>query len=87
MIFNTYFANVAEAIGNDYTFNPDHHPSINNIKENNPNISEFDFCEVNESDVSKTINMLNVKKATGVDKISAKLLKLSKPALTEPLTN
>jgi hypothetical protein len=37
--------------------------------------------------VSKVIDKFNVKKATGVDKISVKLLKLGKPSLVNPITN
>jgi hypothetical protein len=41
----------------------------------------------NENFVSKVIDKFNVKKATGVDKISVKLLKLGKPSLVNPITN
>ena len=46
----------------------------------------FSFSTVDESKVSKYIDKLHIKKATGVDKISCKILKLGKPILQSPLT-
>jgi hypothetical protein len=40
----------------------------------------------NETFVSKVIDKFNVKKATGVDKISVKLMKLGKISLLSPIT-
>ena len=51
----------------------------------NPELS-FNFSETEEHKVGKIIDKLQVKKATGVDKISCKILKLSKTALQSPLT-
>ena len=50
----------------------------------NPELS-FDFSETEEHKVGKIIDKLQVKKATGVDKISCKILRLAKTALS-PLT-
>ena len=47
----------------------------------------MEFVHTNETFVSKVIDKFNVKKATGVDKISVKLLKLGKPSLVNPITN
>ncbi len=57
------------------------------IKEKKYPPNSFSFKETNEETVSKLINRLGVKKATGVDGISAKLLKNGKPALVKPLTD
>ena len=47
----------------------------------------FSFSCIDESKVSKLIDKLQIKKATGVDKLSCKILKLGKPALQFPLTD
>ena len=51
----------------------------------NPELS-FNFSETEEHKVGKIIVKLQVKNATGVDKISCKFLKLAKTALWSPLT-
>ncbi|MCU7801455.1 MAG: reverse transcriptase family protein, partial [gamma proteobacterium symbiont of Lucinoma myriamae] len=63
------------------------HPNINKIKENVQVSESFQFSEVSTNTVSKYIDKLNVKKATGVDKISCKILKLGKDALSPPLAD
>ena len=67
------------------SFDEENHPSVCKIKENmNPELS-FNFSETEEHKVGKIIDKLQVKKATGVDKISCKILKLAKTALQSPL--
>ena len=66
---------------------PDHQ-SIKNIEENLPeNLPQFSFRPVNTMEVSKIISNLNIKNATGVDNISAKILKSCAPSInhTVPL--
>ena len=46
----------------------------------------FNFLLTEERTVGKTIDKLQVKKATGVDKTSCKFLKLPKTAILSPLT-
>jgi hypothetical protein len=79
-VFNKFFVNVAQDIGKDYTFNKNDHPSLQKIEDkifvNTRN--SFEFKSINETIVSKVIDKFNVKKATGVDKISVKLMKLGK---------
>ena len=68
------------------SFDKENHHSICKIKENmNPELS-FNFSETEEHTVGKIIDKLQVKKATGVDKISCKILKLAKTALQSPPT-
>ena len=64
------------------------HPSICKIRENIKEDKSFSFSihVVTESKVSKLIDKLQVKKATGADKLSCKILKLGKPVLQSPLT-
>ena len=81
-----FFTNVANDIGKGVSFDEENHPSICKIYENmNPELS-FNFSETEEHKVGKIIDILQVKKATGVDKISCKILKLAKTALQSPLT-
>ena len=79
------FVTVAKNIGeNSIPINSDH-PSIVKIQENNLAQSVLDFKPVEEEFISKLINKLSTKKATGHDGISAKILKLAKPAILKPL--
>ena len=49
--------------------------------------SVLNFKPVDEDFVSKQIGRLIVKKATGHDGISAKVLKLARPLIVKPLTD
>jgi hypothetical protein len=86
-IFNNFFVNVAKNIGDNSVNVDDSHPSITSIKENNALTPEFNFTSINNTFIEKQINNLNIKKATGHDGISAKLVKLAKPVVIEPLTS
>lgn len=66
------------------------HPSIVEIKNSHPsdkNDDLFYFKEVSESEVSKLFSDIKVGVASGEDKITAKMVKLSKPYLIKPITN
>ena len=63
------------------TFDKNNHPSLAEIKENCHAQIEFNFKPVDQKTVSKIIGRFNVKKATGSDKISVKILKLGQQAL------
>ena len=58
------------------------HPSITKIQENDITRSILDFKPIEESFISKQINKLSSKKATGHDGISAKILKF----VLQPIT-
>lgn len=63
------------------------HPSIleiNKIRTGNEK-DDFVFKHINEVFVDKQICKLSVKKATGDDEISPKILKLAKPAVVKPI--
>ena len=47
----------------------------------------FEFKPTYQETVSKIIDKFNPKKATGADKISVKLLKLTKDTIVEPITD
>ncbi|KAJ8307587.1 hypothetical protein KUTeg_014863, partial [Tegillarca granosa] len=85
--FNKFFVNVAEGIGKGVSFDQETHPSIKAIKENRPDIPVFDFQLTNTEAVSKIISKINVKKATGVDNFSAKLLKADTHETYKKITN
>ena len=92
-IFNNYFVNVAKDIGNDTSqYNQDfsNHPSIEKILENNPlgnPEDQFSFKPTTETYVHKVISNLNIKKSTGVDKISAKILKSCVSTVSGTISN
>ena len=80
-IFNDFYVNVAKDIGKDFAFDENNHPSIENILEQNISQDCFNFSHVEQSTVSNILNKFNAKKATGIDKISVKLLKLGSQSL------
>ena len=49
--------------------------------------SDLQFKPVDEEFVNKEIGRLNVKRATGHDGISSKILKLARPEIVKPITN
>ena len=90
-VFNDFFVNVAKGIGNTKSnYNPDFsdHPSIEKIKEKVPSSTDtFSFTPVSNDTVAKVISNLNTKKATGVDNISAKIIKACAPSLSYHISN
>ena len=57
------------------------------VKENLPeNLPQFSFRPVNSVEVTKIISNLNIKKATGVDNISAKTLKSCAPSISHTVS-
>jgi hypothetical protein len=46
----------------------------------------FDFKPTNTDTITKLVNKINIKKATGVDQISCKRLKAGSPVLNKHLT-
>ena len=78
-VFSSYFVNVAKDIGKDckqYGRDFFTHPSIQNILKNGYFCDKnFSFRPICENETRNFFSKLNVKKSTGVDNISAKLLK------------
>jgi hypothetical protein len=64
----------------------DNHPSIKAIKENKTETDQFIFNPINEEFVNKEINKVGIKKATGKEGISSKILKLSKSVVAKPIS-
>ena len=65
------------------------HPSILKILENTTKSDSemFSFEPVKENYVHKIISKLNVRKATGADTISAKILKSCAQSISSPISN
>ncbi|XP_052247730.1 uncharacterized protein LOC127855877 [Dreissena polymorpha] len=75
-------------IGNDSISVNKEHPSIIKIAQHKKNNDvNFNFEPVQLDFVDKQIDKLNCKKATGIDGISSKLIKLAKPTIVAPLTD
>jgi hypothetical protein len=55
------------------------------VGKNKKDIPNLEFKEISDEFVHRQINKTNVKKATGRDGISAKLLKLAKPVIAKPI--
>ena len=66
------------------------HPSILKIRENFDNsqtVEQFQFNSVTTSEVYKLLKNINVKKATGTDKIPPKLVRISAEVLSQLLAD
>ena len=87
-LFNNFFINVASDIGKDSVKVDANHPSIIEIQKMNREhfCEDFDFKPIPENFVVKQIVKLGIKKATGYDQISPKILKLANQAIEEPIT-
>ena len=79
--FNHFYVNVANDIGKDVVFDKENHSSLNAIKLNAPvpSDSNFEFKHTNVETINKIVNNIGLKKASGVDTLSAKLLKAGAP--------
>ena len=76
-----YFSTVADEIGgrDNLSFSEDDftlHPSVINIKHNQPNCDLFFFTEITVEDTIKSLENLNISKSTGWDLIPSRVLKL-----------
>jgi hypothetical protein len=87
--FNNCFVNVAKNSGDSNTKVDETHPSIIEInnKYEYESLSKLDFQPITEDFVSNRISKINVKKATGIDGISPKLLHHPKPMIVKPITD
>ena len=86
-ILNEFCINVAKDIGDKSIKIDKEHPSVMKISENNTINNELNFKHVFEEFVTKQIHKLNVKKATGHDGISPKILKMAQQEITNQLLN
>jgi len=86
-IFNDFFVNVAQNIGKYSIPVDESHPSIEKNKSNNISDNTYTFEPIDTDFTSKQINKLNIKKATGNDGISSKLVQLAKPSFLKPVTD
>jgi hypothetical protein len=64
-----------EQLGKDVIFDGNSHPSILKIKNNTQYNTLFDFKPTDVDTINKLVSKINIKKATGVDQISSKLLR------------
>ena len=85
-IFNDFFINVAKDIGSINIKSDESHPSISKIIANTPDIENLVFHDIKEDFIIKQINKINIKKSTGRDGISAKILKIAKQVIAKPIS-
>ena len=64
-----------------FIFDGNSHPSILKIKNNTQHNALFDLKPTDVDTINKLVNKINIKKATGVDQISSKLLCAGAPVL------
>ena len=83
-VFNTFFANVAKNIDKDcQVTNLKEHPSIQMISEN----LHFNTEEFSDSEVVKILSKIDPKNSTGVDNISAKIIKSCTSSIQDTVAN
>ena len=68
------------------SYDPSTHPSIVQIKNHSKEDYNFQFQKTSTEKIEKIINKINIKKATGVDGIPAKVVKHSKSIVAPQLT-
>ena len=81
-----FLINVAKDIGTQDIIIDESHPSMKVIEENKTEIKDLCFNAVDSDFVAKQIDKINIKKATGKDGISSKILKLSESEVSYPIS-
>lgn len=92
MLFNEYYINVAKNIVRDnsrgdiqmdeYT----KHPSVTKIQAMQKETPVFNFQEVPEENILKSLKQLNPKKSTGYDGIQPRIVKMSADVIARPIS-
>ena len=80
-VFNTHFTNIGERLASEI-------PKVDKEPESfiNPTDKTFSFKKIQEKEVFELINKLDKTKATGLDKIPCKILKLAANVVVPSLT-
>ena len=65
----------------------ENHPSVSKVKCNQNETLNFDFPTANVEDINKIVKSLNPRKATGLDGIPVKILKIGRNVIDSHLTN
>ena len=80
-VFNTHFTNIGERLASEI-------PKVDKEPESfiNPTDKTFSFRKIQEKEVFELINKLDKTKATGLDKIPCKILKLAANVVVPSLT-
>lgn len=97
-IFNEYFSNVADSIGNETPIRDGEniddilksykdHDSVKLIRSTFPNVPGFEFRHVAECEVRQLLKNVDPRKATGCDGVPPKLLKAAANELALPITS
>ena len=85
--FNDHFTSVHEKLHSGQTSGICNTDLLKDyVNQKVPIESEFSISLVDEFFIQNQLQNLNVNKATGIDNISAKYLKIAAPAITKPLT-
>ena len=83
-VFHDHFTNIGPKLAE--TFKHDKDCGFRDFVAQRKSTPGFSFQPVNEAKVYKLISKLSSSKATGIDKISAKVLLAIAPAITQSLT-
>ncbi|XP_060580125.1 uncharacterized protein LOC132736928 [Ruditapes philippinarum] len=87
-IFNTFFSNVFKKSGNISALNKANESILKEMLEGKVNLDvpEFVIPPIEPDHVKKTLDSLDVKKATGLDGISGRFLKTASSVIYRPLS-
>ena len=84
--FNDYFSNIGPDLANQIGFNDSNRSYLDYLPNLNNNINAtFQMKEINPSTVFALLSTLSRSKATGLDKISSRLLRECPDLITESL--
>jgi hypothetical protein len=84
-VFNTFFSNIGQNLADAFLSNKTS-DEYHGTDETTPCESPFQFSKISEDDVADLLKGMDGKKATGLDNISPKLLKIGFAQLCRPLT-
>jgi hypothetical protein len=87
--FNSFFSTVADKIGQNVVYDRSTQPrlSIVEIKNHVDIGNNFDFQNITAERVEKSINTINIKKATDADNIPAKVVRQCKVTVAQQLSS
>ena len=78
-LFNDYFINIGPKLASSIVSDCSYSEFLTKVQ------GEFCFKLIEVSQIRKLFNSLSLSKATGIDRISAKILKLASPIISKPI--
>ena len=83
--FNNHFPTVGPKLANEIPLNNNGRTHLHYVSNPSPDSTNFEFMPTNRSKVLSFLSKLRKSKATGLDKISAKLLRICADLIADSL--